>query len=127
MNSTFIIKKNFVNYYINDGSMTQHFNAKYETSFEVLFQNLQRYFGDLSILYYIHYINMRTVVNAIGKSDYPKKGAYLREILKKNSSRIKRVDSSDLDNANRIMKQLMVNRMASVLLGISVFYNRLRR
>lgn len=127
MRSTYIIKKNFVNYYINDGSMTQHFNGKYETSFEVLFQNLQRYFGNRSILYYIHYINMRTMVNALGKSDYPQKRLYLREILKKNSSRIKRVEGSDLDNANRIMKQLMLFRMAFLLLGISAFYNRMRR
>lgn len=127
MNSTYIIKKNFVNYYINDGSMTQHFNEKYESSFEVLFQNLQRYFGNRSIVYYIHYINMRTMVNALGKSDYPQKRIYLRELLKKNSSRIKRVKGSDLDNTNRIMKQLMLYRMDFLLLGISALYNRIKR
>ena len=107
--------------------MTQHFNGKYETSFEILFQSLQRYFGNRSILYYIHYINMRTMVNALGKSDYPQKRAYLREILKKNASRINRVDVSDLDNANRIMKRLMLYRMAFLLLGISAVYNRMRK
>ena len=67
------------------------------------------------------------MVNVLQKSDYSQKGAYLKEILKKNSSRIKRVESFDLDKANRIMKQLMIHRMASVLLAISAFYNVIRR
>ena len=85
MESTYIIKKCYVNYFINDDSMTQQFNEKYETSFESLFKSLFRYYGEDKSLYYIHYINIRTMVNAIGKSlNYTENIKYLNHILKKN-------------------------------------------
>lgn len=126
MKDIYVIKKCFVNYYINNGSMTQHFDERYEKSFEKLFQTLLLYFGDKSILYFINYINMRTLINAIGKSDYPEKEKYLKKIINSNVDRIRKVHDSDLKVVDRIIKRLMIHKKISLLLKIGALYRKLQ-
>lgn len=122
MQDTYILKKCFVNYYINDGSMTQHFNQKYESSFEALFNSLSAYFKDAPVLYYIHYINMRTMVNVLGKSDYVNKKEYLRKILKNNLSRLRMVKKEDLSFLDKILIKIMIMCCPLTLLFIGKVY-----
>lgn len=128
MNDTYIVKKSFVNYYINDGSMTQHFNEKYISSFEYLFRSLQKYYGNAPVLYYINYINMRTMVNAVGKSDLNNKVQYLRDILKKENihKRLELVSMQDLDFTNRLLLSLMLKNMPRILLLIGAIYRKVK-
>lgn len=128
MKNTYIIKRNFVNYYINDGSMTQHFNEKYITSFESLFLSLEKYFVEAPILYYINFINMRTMVNAVGKSDLNNKSKYLKEIFdnEKIHNRLKKVDKKYLNHSNRILLDMMLKNQSKFLLIISHIYRKLK-
>lgn len=128
MKNTYIIKKNFVNYYINDGSMTQHFNEKYKTSFDSLFLSLKKYFDGAPILYYINYINMRTMVNAVGKSDLNNKSQYLKVIFNDEEihDRLKKVDKKYLDLSNRILLDMMLKNQTKFLLIISYIYRKVK-
>lgn len=128
MKNTYIIKKNFVNYYINDGSMTQHFNEKYKTSFDSLFLSLKKYFAEAPILYYINYINMRTMVNAVGKSDLNNKSQYLKAIFNDEEihNRLKKVDKKYLDLPNRILLDMMLKTQTKFLLIISYIYRKVK-
>lgn len=128
MENTYIIKKNFVNYYINDGSMTQHFNEKYITSFESLFLSLKKYFVEAPVLYYINYVNMRTMVNAVGKSDLNNKSQYLKAIFNNEEihDRLKKVDKKYLDLSNRILLYIMLKNHTKFLLIISYIYRKLK-
>lgn len=128
MKNTYIIKKNFVNYYINDGSMTQHFNEKYRTSFDSLFLSLKKYFDEAPILYYINYINMRTMVNAVGKSDLNNKSQYLKAIFNDEEihNRLKKVDKKYLDLSNHILLDMMLKNQTKFLLIISYIYRKVK-
>lgn len=128
MKNTYITKKCFVNYYINDGSMTQHFNEKYLRSFECLFKSLEKYFEDKPILYYINYINMRTMINAVGKSDYTNKVDYLSNVFSTKSihDRIDAVPVQNLNFQNRLFRKLMLQNKSRALLVIAAIYRKLK-
>lgn len=128
MKNTYVTKKCFVNYYINDGSMTQHFNEKYLSSFECLFKSLEKYFEDKPILYYINYINMRTMVNAVGKSDYTNKVDFLSNVfsMKNIHERIDAVSIENLNLQNRLFRKLMLLNKTRALLVIAAIYRKLK-
>lgn len=128
MKNTYVTKKCFVNYYINDGSMTQHFNEKYLSSFEYLFKSLEKYFEDKPILYYINYINMRTMVNAVGKSDYTNKVNFLSNVfsMKNIHERIDAVSIENLNLQNRLFRKLMLMNKTRALLVIAAIYRKLK-
>lgn len=124
MKRVYISNKCLVNYYINEGSMTQHFNEKFITSFDVLYRSLEQYFGNSQILSYIGYINTRTVINALAKSDMNSKRNYLFKYLSRKDihERLQKVDKNDLDFSNRVLLHLILKRNAGVLLLVSAIY-----
>ena len=126
MKDTYIIKKCYVNYYVNDGSMTQHFNEKYISSFDYLFKALEKYFHGKPVLYYVNYINMRTMVNALGNSDFENKAKYLSNILKSKiaHNRLRKVPVEYLDFTNRVLLRLMLWSMSRALLIIGKIYRK---
>lgn len=129
MSSLYYIDKTLINYRINDGSMTQHFNKRYINDFNLIFDVLSPNFeNDKKYLGYIHYINMRTMVNAVGKSDLPHKKKYLSEIFgtKEFKDRLSWTDASTLSFKDRMFLSLMKKKMCGVLLSVAYFYRKLK-
>ena len=71
---------------------------------------------------------MRTMVNAVGKSDLNNKVQYLRDILKKENihKRLELVSMQDLDFTNRLLQSLMLKNMPRILLLIGAIYRKVK-
>ena len=89
---------------------------------------LKKYFDGAPILYYINYINMRTMVNAVGKSDLNNKSQYLKVIFNDEEihDRLKKVDKKYLDLSNRILLDMMLKIQTKFLLVISYIYRKVK-
>lgn len=128
MKSAYIEKSTFVNYFINDGAMTQNFSEKYFFDYNNLFLSLNSYFKDAELVYYINYINMRSLVNAVAKSNYTNKAQYLKLIFdnKDVHERLLKINTRYINMANKIYRYLMLKSKTKALLGIAYCYLRLR-
>ena len=71
---------------------------------------------------------MRTMVNAVGKSDLPHKKKYLSEIFgtKEFKDRLSWTDASTLSFKDRMFLSLMKKKMCGVLLSVAYFYRKLK-
>ncbi len=130
MNSMYYINEPLINYNINTKSMTQNFNQRYIKDFDLLFKSLENSLIDNKrMLAYINYINMRTMVNAIGKSSMSKKINYLKNILKDNEyhERLKLVVVEDLRKQDKCFLFIMKKKLSGILLLIAFFYRKVKK
>jgi glycosyltransferase involved in cell wall biosynthesis len=109
MQSVYVIKQPLVNYFINDQAMTQNFSSKYFDDFSMLYLALFKYFGEADILFYINYINMRTLVNAVNPLSLSGKLQFLKMVFHncEVQDRLARVNITLLDRQNRLFLSLM--------------------
>lgn len=125
MRSFYYIDKPLINYNVNEGSMTVNFTKTYIDNFYLVFDSLSRFFGNGSaFLGYIHYINMRTLVNSIAKSSVKGKVKYLNSALESEEfkKRIAHTDKSALPFYDKMLLSLMKKEWASPLVLIADAY-----
>lgn len=128
--SIYYLDKALINYNVNRQSMTQNFNYKYIQDFDFLFLALEVALNDnRDLLGYINYINMRTMVNAIGKSSIDNKRRYLHTILSnsKYQKRLSYVSLSDLKLQDKLLLFAMKKNISGLLLIVSYLYRKLAR
>lgn len=130
MNSMYYINEPLINYNINRQSMTQNFNYRYISDFNLLYLSLDKaLINNYNMLNYINYINMRTMVNAIGKSSMKRKNKYLKSILNDSnySNRLKLVNIKNLRKEDRFFLSLMKMKSSWILLVIAYLYRKMKK
>ncbi len=128
MNTFYYIDKVLINYNINEASMTQNFDKSYLDDFNLIVKVLSEYFNkDMSFLGNINYINMRTFINAVGKSTLQNKWSYLKSIFGKQEmkDRLNWVNKDELSMKDKVLLYFMKKNYCSILLFISFVYRKL--
>ncbi len=129
MRSVYYIDKPLIYYNINSGSMTQSFNENYLKDYNLIFDILSQFFKhDKAFLSHIYYINMRTLVNGVSKSNMRKKAEYLKVIFSNDEikNRLRGLDTSRLSFADRIFYTFMKINTPSVLLLMAFVYRKIK-
>ena len=129
MRSVYYIDKPLIYYNINPNSMTQSFNKNYLKDYNLIYEILSRFFkSDKAFLSHIYYVNMRTLVNSVSKSDMKRKAPYLKAVFSDDEikERLKHLDTSRLPFGDRVFYAFMKSNKPSVLLLMASVYRKVK-
>jgi glycosyltransferase involved in cell wall biosynthesis len=129
MRSVYYIDKPLIYYNINPDSMTQSFNKNYLKDYNLIYEILSQFFkSDKAFLSHIYYVNMRTLVNSVSKSNMKRKASYLKAVFSDDEirERLKYLDTSRLPFGDRVFYTFMKSNKPSVLLLMASVYRKVK-